>query len=330
MTLPQLLGDNWRTAVHPDDREHVTELWRDATAVGAPLEYEVRLRGADGAYRWFLTRAVPLRDGRGHIVKWYGVATDIEDRKRTEHERDRLARLEAELTHVNRVTTMGELAASISHEVRQPLTGIGTNANTAVRCLARDEPDLERARDAARRIARDVSRVAEILDRMRSLYTKGPPKHERLDVNDVVTETLALLKGEAGRHAVTLCTELGAGLPSVTADRVQLQQVVMNLALNGIEAMRDGGGELTVTSRMEPRDVVLISVSDTGVGLPPEDVERIFDAFFTTKPQGSGMGLRICRAIVEAHGGRLWARANAERGATFMFTLPATATALPA
>jgi signal transduction histidine kinase len=305
-------------------------LWRDATAVGAPLEYEVRLRGADGAYRWFLTRAVPLRDGRGRIEKWYGVATDIEDRRRAEQEHERLARLEAELTHLNRVTTMGELVASISHEVRQPLAGIGTNASTALRCLTRDEPDLDTAREAARRIARDVSRAGDILSRVRTLYTKAPPKREPLDVNAVLTETLALLRGEAGRHAVAVCAELAAGLPNVTGDRVQVQQLVMNLALNGIEAMHDGGGELTVTSQSDAGTDVLVSVSDTGVGLPPEDVERIFDAFFTTKPQGSGMGLRVCRAIVEAHGGRLWASANAGRGATFRFTLPREAAPPPA
>jgi signal transduction histidine kinase len=308
----------------------VAELWHTATATGAPLEYEVRLRAADGQYRWFLTRAVPLRDGRGRIEKWYGVATDIEDRKRAEHERERLARLEAELARVNRLTTMGELTASISHQVRQPLAATVMNANTALRSLSRDEPDLERAREAARRVARDGARAAEILDHIRSLYTKAPPMREPLDVNAVVTETVTLLRGEATRHGISVGTALVADLPNVSADRVQLEQVVMNLLLNGIEAMRDGGGELMVSTEALTSDEVQVSVSDTGVGLPPEGAERIFDAFFTTKPQGSGMGLRVCRAIVEAHGGRLWARANAERGATFMFTLPATATALPA
>ncbi len=228
--------------------------------------------------------------------------------------------------HLNRVTMLGELASSLAHEINQPIAATITSANACLRWLAHDPPDLERARAATMRIEKDGNRAAEIIQRLRAFYKTGaPPQRELVDINEVVDEMLVLLRNEATRHAISMRTELAPQLPRIMADRVQLQQVLMNLMLNGIEAMEDGAGELTIRSQRTEDGLLLVSVSDTGVGLPSEEVDRIFSAFFTTKPQGTGMGLAISRSIIEAHGGRLWATANAERGATFHFTLPAEA-----
>jgi PAS domain S-box-containing protein len=310
-------GEGWQAAVHPDDLKRVVEIWRRSTMTGQPMEYEVRFRqAADGEYRWHIARAVPLRDKRGRIVKWYGVMADIEDRKRAEQ-------LQAELAHVNRVSLMGELTASLSHELKQPIAAAVTSANAALRWLKRDQPDLERASAAAIRIVEDGMRAGDIIERLRSLYKKAAPQRELVDVNDIVRQMAALLRSEANRHGVSMRTDLAADLPKVTADRVQLQQVLMNLTLNGIEAMKETGGVLTVKSQLAEHCRVMISVSDTGVGLPVGKEDQIFSAFFTTKPQGTGMGLAISRSIVESHGGRLWATANDGCGATFHFTVPA-------
>jgi C4-dicarboxylate-specific signal transduction histidine kinase len=235
-----------------------------------------------------------------------------------------LIRAQSDLAHVSRVTTMGELTASIAHEVNQPITGVVTNAGACLRWLAIDPPDLERARAAAGRIARDGKRAAEIIGRIRRIFVKGSPQREWVDVNQLLRETTGLLSSEVTRYGVSLRTELAANLPEVIADRVQLQQVVVNLIMNGIDAMRDGTGprELAVTSRRSEQDQVLVSIADTGVGLPLQQPDQMFDAFFTTKPQGTGMGLSISRSIIDAHEGRLWATPNKPRGATFLFSLP--------
>jgi PAS domain S-box-containing protein len=316
MTVEQAAGSGWQAAVHPDDLKRVTDKWRTAAAKGEPVEYETRLRrAADGQYRWFQSRLAPLRDKRGKLVKWCGVATDIEDRKRAEQ-------LQAELAHTNRVSLLGELAASISHEVKQPITGAITSARACLRWLDREQPDLERARAAVVRIDKDGARAVEIIDRLRALYKKTPPQRTMVDVNDIIREMAVLLRGEANRFAVSIRTDLGGDLSRITADHVQLQQVLMNLMLNAIEAMKETGGVLTVKSQRDENGDVLISVSDTGVGLPLDKADQIFNAFFTTKPQGSGMGLAISRSIVESHGGRLWATPNDGRGASFHFILP--------
>jgi PAS domain S-box-containing protein len=308
-------GSGWETAVHPEDVKRHADKWRASVASGDPFENEARYRRADGEYRWFLVRAVPLRDGGGKIRKWYGTKTDIEDRKRAEQ-------LQSDLAHMNRVTTLGELAASISHELKQPIAASITSANSCIEWLTHEPPNLDRARAAAARIDKYGNRAAEIIDRIRSLYKKSPPKHEVLDVNEVVREMVELLRGEANRDAVSIRTDLAADLPKTMADRVQVQQVLMNIMLNGIEAMNETGGVLTVKSQLDQDSQVLISVSDTGIGLPSEKADQIFSAFFTTKPQGSGMGLAISRSIIESHCGRLWASPNDGRGATFHFTLP--------
>jgi PAS domain S-box-containing protein len=323
MSAKESAESGWEAAVHPADVKRHLEKWRSSLASGEPFENEVRYRrAADGQYRWFLARAVPLRDQRGKILKWYGISTDIEERKRAEAERERLR---ADLAHVNRISLLGELAASVSHELKQPITAAITDAKTCVRWLKREQPDVDEATAAAMRIVNDGSRATEIIDRLRSLYKKDLPQRELVEVNEIIREMVELLRAEATQYAVSIRTDLVADLPKITTDRVQLQQVFMNLILNAIEAMNETGGILTVKTQLSEDGQLLISVSDTGVGLPKEKAEQIFDAFFTTKPQGSGMGLSISRSIVESHGGRLWATANNGRGATFYFTLPTAA-----
>jgi PAS domain S-box-containing protein len=234
-----------------------------------------------------------------------------------------LQQAQADLAHISRVTTMGELAASLAHEINQPIAAAITNANACLRWLAHAHPDLEEARDAASRIVKDGTRAAEIISRIRLMFKKGVPRREPVDVNEVIQEMIGLLRTEAARYFIPIRAELASGLPKVEADRVQLQQVFMNLMLNGIDAIKgaSAAGELTIRSE-RAESGLMISVSDTGAGLPPHQEDKIFDAFFTTKPNGTGMGLPISRSIIESHGGRLWAVANSERGTSFLFTLP--------
>jgi PAS domain S-box-containing protein len=326
LSTQKTMGSGWKAAVHPADLPRYMQRRSASVASGEPFEHEVRFRrAADGEYRWFLSRSVPLRDSGGKIVKWYGISTDIEDRKRAENERERLRTLEADLAHVNRVSTLGEMAASLAHEIKQPIAAAITSAHSCTEWLAHEPPNIDRARAAAARIDKYGNRAAEIIDRIRSFYKKSPPQRELVDVNRTIQELLMLLKGEADRYSVAMRAKLAGELPKIVADPVQLQQVFMNLMLNGIEAMKDSGGELTVESQLQDGQLQF-SVSDAGVGLPMEKMEQIFSAFFTTKAQGSGMGLAISRTIVESHGGHLWATANNGRGATFHFTLPTQTT----
>jgi C4-dicarboxylate-specific signal transduction histidine kinase len=230
---------------------------------------------------------------------------------------------QAELARVSRVTTMGELTASLAHEVNQPIAAAVTNANTCLRWLTRDHPDLEEAREAASRIVKDATRAAGIISRVRLLFKKSPTQRELVDVNEAIREMIVLLRSEATRYNITVRMELAGDLPRIMGDRVQLQQVLMNLIVNSIDAMKevDGARELAVKSQRTEKEEVLVSVSDTGIGLPLEQADQIFNAFFTTKPHGTGMGLRISRSIVESHGGRLWAANNSPRGASFHFAL---------
>jgi PAS domain S-box-containing protein len=252
-----------------------------------------------------------------------GFVLDLTERKRAEGEREKLRQLQAELEHINRVTTLGELSASLSHELKQPIAAAISNAEACLQWLIRDEPNMEEMREAATDMVKETRRAAEIIDRLRSFYKKGtPPEREPVDVNDVIREMLGLLRSEACRYNIPMRTELAAELPRIMADRIQLQQVLMNLMLNGIEAMKDTGGELTIKSEPGRDGYLLLSVSDTGVGLPVTNTDDIFSAFFTTKPEGSGLGLSISRSIVESHGGRLWANQNSGPGAVFYLTLP--------
>jgi PAS domain S-box-containing protein len=263
----------------------------------------------------------PLGTEEGVLIS--SAIRDITDRKQAV---EGLRQAQADLAHARRVSSMGELSASLAHEVNQPIAAAVTDANACLRWLSRDQPDLDEARAAASRMVQDGRRAGEIVKRVRLLFKKGTPDRELVDVNEIIREMMLLLHGEATQFAVLVRTELAADLPQIMGDRVQLQQVLMNLMMNSIDAMKDVDGthELTIQSQRGENGQVLISVSDTGVGLPPQQANRIFDAFFTTKTHGTGMGLRISRSIVESHGGRLWAADNPPRGATFQFTLPAT------
>ena len=312
----------WDT-LHPEDEPWVRATLEDAVRKGT--DYDIRdfriCRADDGQVRFL--RTIGHRNPVGEIGEYVGITMDITELKRAEEERERLRQLEADLAHINRVNMMGELAAALAHEIRQPIAASITSANACLRWLARDPPDLERARAAAARIEQDGNRAADVINHLRSFYKKGtPPERGIVDLKDIIREMTALLRKEAVRHSIKIHSELQENMPNVLADRVQLQQVFMNLMLNAIDAMKDTGGKLTISSRLTPEGELVVSISDTGVGLPEENTERIFDAFHTTKPQGTGMGLAITRSIVEAHGGRVWATANQEAGATFHFTLP--------
>jgi PAS domain S-box-containing protein len=261
-------------------------------------------------------------DARGTPVAALETDNNITERKRAEEERERLRELEADLARISRVSMMGELAASLGHEITQPIAAAAMNARACLRWLQREPPAIGEARQSVSRIVNDVDRAAGIIDRNRSLYRRGALQRDPLDLNEIIREMVVLLHDAAHRHSISIRTNLDARLPTTAADRVQVQQVLMNLMLNGIEAMKDQSGELTVMSKRTEDGRLSISVSDSGIGLPSGEPERIFEAFFTTKPQGTGMGLSISRRIIESHGGRLWATANAGRGATFQFTLP--------
>jgi PAS domain S-box-containing protein len=316
-----VFAERWHR-VFPDDRVRWLAAIDRAITERSGYELEARLVLPRGATKHVRVVAHPVLDRSGDVVQFTGSVMDITERKQAEEQREKLRALEADLAHINRVSMLGEFAASLAHELKQPITGVITNAGTCLRLLGSEQPNVREAEVATARIIRDGNRANEIIDRLRSFYRKDvPAQREPVDVNDVVREMLMLLRAEASRHAVSMHTDLAAALPTITADRVQLQQVFMNLLLNAIEAMKESGGDVTVTSQQHPDGHVLISVSDTGVGLP-DPPDHIFNAFFTTKPQGSGMGLAIGRSIVESHGGRLWATANSGRGATFHLTVP--------
>ncbi|HVR26613.1 MAG TPA: two-component regulator propeller domain-containing protein [Candidatus Polarisedimenticolia bacterium] len=241
--------------------------------------------------------------------------------KAAEQEHEKMRQLETELAHINRLSMLGEMAASLAHEIKQPIAAVITSANTCIEWLSHEPPNLDRARAAAARIDKYGNRAAEIIDGIRSLYKKSPPQRDLVDVNGIIHEMLMLLEGEATRFSIAIRTDLSAELPKIMVDRVRLQQVFLNLMLNAIEAMREEGGEVTVRAQRQDGQL-LFSISDTGPGLPSGNVDLIFSAFFTTKSQGSGMGLAISRSIVESHGGLLWATTNEGQGATFHFTLP--------
>ena len=311
----------FRASVHPEDLPIVEEFTNKARNEARAGEIEYRIVLPDGSVKYVHTVAHPVLDNSGNVVEYIGTVMDVTERKRAE---EALRQAHAELAHVSRVTTMGELTASLAHEVNQPIAASVTNAKTCLRWLAGDTPNLEEARAAVARIVKDQTRAADIISRTRLLFTKGTPQWERVDVNEVVQEMIVLLRGEATRYNISVWTELVPGLPEVKGDRVQLQQVLMNLIMNSIDAMKDveETRELGIKSQQAENEEILVSVSDTGIGLPGQQAEQIFASFFTTKSHGTGMGLRISRSIVEAHGGRLWAGGNSPRGATFYFTLP--------
>jgi signal transduction histidine kinase/CheY-like chemotaxis protein len=307
---------------HPDDRIHVREVIDGASTEQSSVNAEHRLLMPNGTVKYVQVVAHRAAGEDPHRTSLIGAVTDITERKRAEQEHERLRELERELARINRVSVMGELAASLAHEIKQPLTAVVVNADACLRWMQCEPPELERARHALSGIINAAKHSASIVDRNRSLYGRGTPQRESIDLNKVIREMVAMLRGTANRQGILIRSKLDPALPKKTADRVQLQQVLVNLMLNSLEAMPDGGGELSVASRRTDDGQLLISVSDSGIGLSGENIEHIFAAFFTTKPQGTGMGLSISRRIIESHGGRLWASANSGRGATFQFTLP--------
>jgi PAS domain S-box-containing protein len=317
--------DEFFQRIHQDDQARIAERLERATREKAEFELDYRIVHPGGEIRDIHMVGHPVLSPSGDLVEFVGTVIDITERKRAEQERERLRQAQADLAHVNRVTTMGELTASLAHEVNQPIAAAITNANTCMRWLAADTPNLEEARAAAMRIVKDGTRAAEIIKRTRLLFKKSTPERQPVDVNEVVREMIVILRSEATRHSISIRMDLAADLPQVMGDRVQLQQVLMNLMMNGIDAMKDVDRrrELVVQSHGAENNQLQVSVSDTGVGLPPNQADQIFSAFFTTKLHGTGMGLRISRSIVESHGGRLWAEGNSPRGASFHFNLPA-------
>ena len=276
---------------------------------------------ADGTQVVVASRWSLLRDERQRPLTVLETNNDTTNRKQAE---EALREAQANLARVSRVTTMGELAASLAHKVNQPIAAAVTNADACLRWLARDTPDLAEARAAAMRIIKDGTRASEIINRIHLFFRKATPEREPVDVNGVIREMIVLLRTEMARYSISVRPELAADLPQVMADRVQLQQVMMNLIMNSIAAMKDVDGkrELAINAQRAEDEQVMVCVSDTGVGLPPQQTDKVFNAFFTTKPDGTGMGLSISRSIVESHGGRLWAADNCPRGASFRFILP--------
>ncbi len=313
--------------VHPDDRASIGLVEAELYS-GSDADYNYRIVLPDSSMKYICSVAHPIRNDSGQVIEFVGTVMDVTERKHAEEERERLRQVQADLAHLSRVTTMGELTASLAHEIRQPISAAVTNAKTCLRWLGRDEPDVAEACEAASRLVKDVTRAADIIGRISSLFKKGALQRELVDVNELIREMIVLLRSEVNRYSISIRIELAEDLPKVMADRVQLQQVFMNLMLNGVDAMKEttDGGELTIKSETSDGQL-LISVSDTGVGFPAEQAEQIFRAFFTTKDNGTGMGLPISRSIIESHGGRLWATGSSGRGATFQFTLPATVAA---
>ena len=312
----------WMTAVHPEDREAASRAFWEGVRSGQGFAFETRtLRAQDKTYRWHLQQAVVLRDAEGKVLKFVGTTTDIDDQKRAQ---EALSSLRSELAHVARVTSLGALTASIAHEVNQPLTGIVTNAGTCLRRLSADPPDIEGAREAARRAIRDGNRASDVVSRLRALFGKKEVTAEPVDLNDAIREVIALSLGDLHRHRVILQLEFADRLPLLQGDRIQLQQVVLNLLRNASEAMsgiEDRPRRLLIRTEQQGEEVRL-TVQDSGVGLAPGDAERLFESFYTTKEDGMGIGLSISRSIIEAHHGRLWAIANVDPGATFAFSIP--------
>ncbi len=322
----EAVGQNITLIIPPERRDEERMILEQLTRGERVDHFEtVRMR-KDGSLLDVSLTISPMKDVSGCVVGASKLARDITEQKRAE---EALRQAQTDLAHASRLTTMGEFTASLAHEVKQPIAAIVTDANTCVRWIARDQPDLTEAREAAWRIVKGAKRASEIINRVGLLFKKGTPQRELVDVNEVAREMIVLLGDEASRHSISIRTELAEDLPHVRGDRVQLQQVLMNLIVNGVEAMYDVDGprELTIKSQPAENNELLLSVSDNGMGLPRQQADEIFNAFFTTKTHGTGMGLRISRSIVESHGGRLWAADNSPRGASFCFTLPTKAEA---
>ncbi len=306
--------------VHPDDRAAVTEAFRNAIATGQPINHKGRLRHRDGQYRWMDSRVEPLRDESGKIIRWYGVNLDIDDEVRA-HEA--LRQSDERLARALRAASMSELSVSIAHELNQPLQAVVANANAFRRWLSAEPPNLERALRSADWIVRDADAAAEVVSRIRALFGKTAYPRTAVDLNKLINDACELIADKLAFNKVKLDINLDPYLPATSVDHVQLEQVLLNLIRNGIEAMHDiepTARTLKIESRLRADDTVEVKVIDQGSGI--SDTEKIFEAFYTTKQDGMGMGLAICRSIIESHGGRLWAENGAHSGASITFSLP--------
>ena len=288
---------------------------------GRDFEYEHRLQMPDGSVKYLHMVAHGTRDQDGQL-EYIGAIQDVTERRLSE---EALSKVRSELAHVARVTSLGALTASIAHEVNQPLSGIITNASTCLRMLAADPPNVDGARETARRTIRDGNRASDVITRLRALFSKKDATTESVDLNEATREVIALSLSELQRNRVILRPELADDLPPVTGDRVQLQQVILNLLLNASDAMSDVDDrprQLVIRTERDEDDCVRLTVQDAGVGFEPQDVDRLFEAFYTTKSGGMGIGLSVSRSIIESHHGRLWAAPNDGPGATFSFSIP--------
>jgi PAS domain S-box-containing protein len=322
LSAEQVRGAGWMKSVHQDDIEKLGQAWTAAVSTGEPFQYEFRCRRtADNTYRWCVSSALPLRDREGRVMQWFGSVVDLHDWKEAQQA---LQMTQTELARVSRLTTMGELAASIAHEVNQPLTAVTNNSSACLRLLAAGNLQPEILRRVLEEIVADGNRASAVVARIRGFIKKEPAEKNRLNINDVIQEVLALADHELYENRVRLERQLTKALPLVSADRVQMQQVLLNLIMNGIESMAavtNRPRSLCMQSRIDDSGVVLVAVRDSGTGLSSE-AHRLFTPFFTTKANGMGMGLSISRSLVESHGGRLWAEPNSPHGAVFCFTLP--------
>jgi PAS domain S-box-containing protein len=317
----EMRGEGYFSVIHPEDVELFRQSWDTAFRTGTKFEGEWRIRGADGRYRWFLIRGTPHESSESQIARWYGTHIEIEERHRAEQA---LVATQAELAYLSRTLSMGELAAGIMHEINQPLTAVVTHAYACREWLGSRPANLEKAASTAERIVQESTRASAVVARLRALFRKEPPAREQLDINRVIQNMARLLRDEAIRRDVRIHTELVTGLPQIEADRVQIEQVLLNLAINGMDAMAgtDSCRELSIASSRHSANEILVAVSDCGPGVSPEIATKIFEPFFSTKPNGIGVGLSISRSILEAHGGKLWTNPRQGGGAIFQFTIP--------
>jgi PAS domain S-box-containing protein len=318
----EILDDGWTKLLHPDDIDHTTREWTFCVTTGAPYRVEVRtFHAADHTYRWCVTSALPLRDDQGDILKWHGTVVDMHDWRQAQEE---LRNTQAELAHAARVLTVGELTASIAHEIKQPLASIRTNAGTGLRLLAQPVPDVEGARELIERVVTDTRRASEIINGIRAMARRQTPEQVLLSLDDVIKETMTFLRHELTARGVSVSLDLARELPKVVADRTQLQQVFVNLSINSAQAMAQSEGRSILIRTSSVPEAVSCSIEDSGPGINPEQLPRLFDRFFTTKETGMGLGLSISQSIIEAHGGYIHADNNsALGGARFSFVLPA-------
>ncbi|HMG87966.1 MAG TPA: ATP-binding protein [Terracidiphilus sp.] len=317
-------GDSFFNILHPEDAVLFRQGWESALVAGGRFEVKVRVRGADRAFRWFLVRSIPQRAEDGAITRWYGIHIDIEEQHKAQQS---LVIAQDNLSRLWRTLSMAEMAASIAHELNQPLTAVVTHAYACREWLSTNPANLEKASATAEKIVQESTRASSVVKRVRALFRKEGTERQTVDLNPLIQELARLLRDEAIRRGVGIRVVLDRNLPKIEGDSVQIQQVLLNLATNAMDAMTavTGSREVTIHSERRGADEVLITVDDVGPGISPEIVSRIFEPFFSTKEQGTGMGLAICRSVVEAHDGRIWVENRNPAGARFRFTLRVTA-----